>query len=71
VLTRASGEFMSKLHSREPVVLPEGSYDAWLDEKHADWKSVLDGAGEQPLREYAVSGFLNRRAPSPRAQERG
>jgi putative SOS response-associated peptidase YedK len=61
VLTRAAGEFMSKLHSREPIILPEASYDAWLDEKNAKWRSVLDGAGGQPLEEYVVSGFINKR----------
>lgn len=61
VLTRAAGSFMRVLHDREPVILPEERYDAWLDEKNANWKKVLHGAGEPPLQEYAVSGFINRR----------
>lgn len=61
VLTRAAGKFMRALHSREPVILPEDRYDAWLDEGNANWQRVLSGAVEPPLHEYAVSGYLNRR----------
>jgi putative SOS response-associated peptidase YedK len=61
VLTRAAGEFMRKLHTREPVILPSDRYDAWLDESHADWRSVLANAKEAPLQEYAVSNYLNGR----------
>lgn len=61
VLTRASGEFMRRLHPREPVILPAAAYAGWLDESNADWRSVLSGAKSPPLQEYVVSGFLNRR----------
>jgi putative SOS response-associated peptidase YedK len=61
VLTKAAGAFMQKLHSREPVILPAKNYDAWLDENNADWRSVLVGFDEPLLREYVVSGYVNRR----------
>jgi putative SOS response-associated peptidase YedK len=61
VLTRAAGEFMRTLHTREPVILPEKHYGAWLDETNPDWRAVLVDSNEPRLRQYAVTTYLNGR----------
>jgi putative SOS response-associated peptidase YedK len=39
----AAGEPMQQLHDRQPVILPEAAYDAWLDPQTpaADAKALL------------------------------
>jgi putative SOS response-associated peptidase YedK len=35
IITMPSGEPMAKLHDRQPVILAESDYDAWLDPETA------------------------------------
>lgn len=40
ILTTAANTFMKKLHHRMPVILPEKSWDAWLDPETRDEKDI-------------------------------
>ena len=62
VLTRAAAPSVAGLHDRMPVVLPESSYNAWLDPSHADSSTLRQIIANQSLGDFkhaTVSTYVN------------
>ncbi len=63
ILTGDPSELVARLHNRMPVMLPEHTWDAWLDPTNrepGDIRRVLTSAGAvSDLAEYPVSTLVN------------
>ncbi|HEX6710095.1 MAG TPA: SOS response-associated peptidase [Rubrobacter sp.] len=61
ILTTRANSVLEGIHDRMPVILPPGSYDAWLD-PDADKEQLIDLMSPYPgddLETYPVSRFVN------------
>ena len=61
ILTTRANSVLEEIHDRMPVILPSGSYDAWLD-PDADREQLIDLMIPYPgddLETYPVSRFVN------------
>jgi putative SOS response-associated peptidase YedK len=61
ILTTRANSVLEGIHDRMPVILPPGSYDAWLD-PDADKEQLIDLMSPYPgadLETYQVSRFVN------------
>ena len=62
IITTVPNAYMSAIHSRMPVVLEPGDWDAWLAAEHEDpaWRAaLLRPAGDHVLTGYPVSPAVN------------
>ena len=67
ILTRPAAGTMADLHTRMPLVLPRGAWEAWLDPDVRDGGAALacaQEAAETAFQWYPVSSYVN----SPRNQ---
>ena len=61
ILTTRANSVLEGIHDRMPVILPPGSYDAWLD-PDADKEQLIDLMSPYPgddLETYPVSRYVN------------
>ena len=62
VLTHAAAPSVAGLHDRMPVVLPESSYNAWLDPSNADaepLRLMIANQGIADFKHRAVTTYVN------------
>lgn len=62
IITTGANELVSRLHDRMPVILPERSYDAWLDPKNGnpeELQELLKPYPSDEMRAYPVSTRVN------------
>jgi putative SOS response-associated peptidase YedK len=61
ILTTAPNALAGEIHDRMPVILPAGSYDAWLDleAEKEELVSLLAPYPEAEMEAYPVSRFVN------------
>ena len=63
ILTGKPNELLSKIHDRMPIIIPEGSWEAWLDPDNADKEAVRALMGTYPadlMAEHPVSTLVNK-----------
>lgn len=63
ILTGSPNELVADIHDRMPVILPESSWDAWLDRDNQDPNhitSLLSVFPPQQMDEYPVSTLVNK-----------
>ncbi len=59
IITAPSQGVVSTLHDRMPIILPPGSFGAWLDQNEKDVRSILAQATADGLTCYPVSRAVN------------
>ncbi len=61
ILTTGSNALVGGIHDRMPVILPAGSYDAWLDPEaeKEELTALLTPYPEDEMEAYPVSRFVN------------
>ena len=61
ILTTAPNDLAGEIHDRMPVILPAGSYDAWLDPEaeKEELVALLAPYPEAEMEAYPVSRFVN------------
>jgi putative SOS response-associated peptidase YedK len=70
IITTEANELVAEIHHRMPVVLPQASYDAWLDPQTRDPQEILPLLVAYPseeMRAYPVSTHVNRPANDDQA----
>jgi putative SOS response-associated peptidase YedK len=61
ILTTGPNDLLAEIHDRMPVILPAGSYDAWLDPEAGrdELYGLLAPYPEDEMEAYPVSRFVN------------
>jgi putative SOS response-associated peptidase YedK len=61
ILTTGPNDLLAEIHDRMPVILPAGSYDAWLDPEadRDELYGLLAPYPEDEMEAYPVSRFVN------------
>ena len=59
IITAPSQGLVSTLHDRMPIILPPGTFGAWLDQNEKDARSILAQATADGLTCYPVSRAVN------------
>jgi putative SOS response-associated peptidase YedK len=63
ILTMEANSLVATIHERQPVILQEQNYSAWLSQNVTDPKAILEAAASLPAEEltaYRVSTAVNR-----------
>ena len=55
VITGLPGKVSGDIHDRQPVILPPGDWELWLEGTHEDADAILAGVPEAELTYYPVS----------------
>jgi len=61
IITTEANELLTPVHERMPVILPEESYELWLDEKvsPAELKKLLEPFPSDEMKSHPVSSKVN------------
>ncbi len=54
IIVTSGNELMQPIHDRMPVILPEGSWEHWLDSKNTDTKGLQSLLTQYPSDEMAT-----------------